>query len=107
MYCYNSQTVLCLFFSHTPSCGVDGNKLIVQRDSLIYAMGVKEAEKILKTFTFAEGESPTDFNCLVKKVRGTLYLSQLLTLDTHVLNFTIESNPIVNLLKHLTEICTA
>lgn len=39
----------------------------IQRDSLIYAMGVKEAEKILKTFTFAEGESPTDFNCLVKK----------------------------------------
>ena len=29
MYCYNSQTVLCLFFSHTPSCWVDGNKLIV------------------------------------------------------------------------------
>ena len=38
----------------------------VQRDSLLYAMGVKEAEKIMKAFTFQEGEN-TDLTVLEKK----------------------------------------
>ena len=38
----------------------------VQRDSFLYAMGVKEAEKIMKTFTFQDGED-TDFTVLEKK----------------------------------------
>jgi hypothetical protein len=34
----------------------------VQRHSLLYAMGVKEAEKILKTFRWGEDESDSNFD---------------------------------------------
>jgi hypothetical protein len=38
----------------------------VQRDGLLYSMGVKEAEKFLKTFTWGEGEDDTKFDILEK-----------------------------------------
>ena len=39
----------------------------VQRDDLLYAMGVKEAEKIFKTFTYGDDEDDTKFDLLEKK----------------------------------------
>ena len=39
----------------------------MQRDSLLYAMGVKEAEKILKNFTYEANKDDTKFDLLEKK----------------------------------------
>jgi transposase InsO family protein len=39
----------------------------IQRDALLYSMGVKEAEKIMKTFTWGVGESDKSFEDLTSK----------------------------------------
>ena len=74
----------------------------IQSDSLIYALDVKEGEKILKTFTFAEGQSRTDFDCLVTKFEE--HFIPVVNVRYTRAKFTIPSNPMVNPLKHLSEI---
>lgn len=42
----------------------------IQRDTLIYVMGGKQANKIFKSLKFLEGEKDTDYDLLVKKFTG-------------------------------------
>lgn len=51
----------------------------IQRDTLIYVMGGKQANKIFKTLKFVDPEKDTDFDTLVNKFTAYFILKRNLT----------------------------
>ena len=77
----------------------------VQRDSLLYAMGAKQAVQIMKTFKWAvdengdPAESDTDFDILMHKFDEYFLPKRNIIHDRS----TLENNRKENLLKNLSE----